>query len=197
MITARCDPHIFPKERTPSPRLQPTRSLERRRLRKKAEADDIDRFIELAQAALDEAIKEEDAKGVIQELMERVIARTGAPVMAGVIAEQLRSQEVIEQLAEKSFDRQAHRKPCATKNPLTTHHHHLPKPSHPTPLPKKDEAVTRDQYTLPQPACRHELPDRRLLISEYLWRVFRLLLLASLVALMHHFVCTFPHVLLH
>jgi len=240
MITARYDPPLFPRERTPSPRLQPSRSLERRR---KKQPDEFDRFMELAQAALDEATKEDDAKGVLQELMERLIARSGAPLMAGVIAEQLRSQEVIEQLAERSFDRRRLR--ChgnqAPRQQLSSQSHHVqqkqlslqshlpahriqqpPKtsssslsPSNSSPVPstrapaaqeqhndidhqKHNDIVAHDQYTmLPQQLhTHHDDPDRLLLISEYMWRVFRLLLLASLVALMYHYVCTYPQVML-
>ncbi|CEP18338.1 hypothetical protein [Parasitella parasitica] len=59
-----------------------------------------DRFIDLAQAALEEANLEEERKGVIHEVMEALIAKTGAPLVAEVISEQLRSQDVIERIAE-------------------------------------------------------------------------------------------------
>jgi hypothetical protein len=43
---------------------------------------DKDRFIELAQAALEEAKMEEEQKGVLQELVEALLVHSGAPMMA-------------------------------------------------------------------------------------------------------------------
>ncbi|CAO3590496.1 unnamed protein product [Absidia cylindrospora] len=204
-----------------------------------SENDDIDRFIELAHAALEEATKEEDAKGVLRELLERFLARTGAPLMADVIGEQLRSQEIIEQLAEQSFERQQylpassvsarqkkrrsdtslsnckhvspHRQTFLGPAASSSFHSSLPSPSttpatlataSPTTTAELkdphdpetiDEAVTRDQFIIQQSPSLHTRPDQLLLLSEYIWRLFRLLILASLVALVYHYVCTYPH----
>ncbi|CAO3631433.1 unnamed protein product [Cunninghamella echinulata] len=247
--------------------------------------------MELAHAALEEATKEEDAKGVLQELLERFLARTGAPLMAGAIADQLRSQEVIEQLAEQSFERQRRllqhslkqnlpstsstihnninksskhillatdkvKKPSSlpitlSSSSSTTSSITLPtstllpqeeksikpnkllsnnsnngnnknikkeKPSSSPPLlPKQhstttkelssssiatdnnmDETVIRDHFVIQDSSStmtHNNSPsstERLLLISEYMWRVFRLLLLGSIITLIYHYVCAFP-----
>ncbi|CAO3632130.1 unnamed protein product [Cunninghamella blakesleeana] len=247
--------------------------------------------MELAHAALEEATKEEDAKGVVQELLERFLARTGAPLMAGAIADQLRSQEVIEQLAEQSFERRllqqqhslkkSHHHPSSslkpkailsttkirkpTSLPITTTTtittssssstststspllqmdekqnrnrtislpskkdiHLIPsntsstliassseslsslptllKQSSPSIIISKDslsetsdETVIRDHFVINDDSpstmshSGSSSTERLLLISEYMWRVFRLLLLASIVGLVYHYVCSFP-----
>ncbi|ORZ25720.1 hypothetical protein BCR42DRAFT_341007, partial [Absidia repens] len=185
MITARYDPPLlFPNERTPSRHLGTSRrgctpppssssSLN--------DGEDIDRFMELAHAALEEATKEEDAKGVLHELVERVLVKTGAPLLAGVIAEQWRSQEVIEQLAERSFERQRRRQQQQQQQQQQR-----------SPLSSPLEAVTRDPFIIQQSHSLDTEHDRLLLVSEYIWRLFRLLILASLVALVYHYVCTYP-----
>ncbi|ORZ12762.1 hypothetical protein BCR42DRAFT_419916 [Absidia repens] len=245
MITARYEPNLFPRDRSPSPHLGASR---RRCASQSTENDDIDRFIELAHDALEEATKEEDAKGVLRELLERFLARTGAPLMADVIGEQLRSQEIIEQLAEQSFERQhgkyikqqqyipassvstrqkkrlndtslsnrKHLSPHRQLGPTASSSLSFSLPSSltttttPVTLPTAspiiiadlkdphdpetiDEAVTRDQFIIQQSPSLHTRPDRLLLVSEYIWRLFRLLILASLVALVYHYVCTYPH----
>jgi hypothetical protein len=132
---------------------------------------DKDRFIELAQAALEEAKMEEEQKGVLQELMEALIIRTGAPMMADVIFEQFRSQDVIEKLAEDHYIEQEKRRrssditnsPNILKEPTNHHHHH------------------QNTYS--------DSIDTMLLISEYIWRLFRLLILSSLVGLVYHYLC--------
>ncbi|KAI8089541.1 uncharacterized protein BX664DRAFT_333281 [Halteromyces radiatus] len=260
MITARYEPLLFPRERSPSPHLSSSRftpSTPSTPTNSKNDTDDIDRFMELAHAALEEATKEEDAKGVLQELVERVLARTGAPLMAGVIAEQLRSQEVIEQLAEKSYERQRRRQIqkysttfksqkrrnySSVNNTLSQDegNHSLSAPPSTTTLISSssssssqrltvsapssslssssssssssisclsnisslkdpqdpetlDEAVTRDQFVIQQQLHTDDTKhDSLLLISEYIWRLFRLLILASLVALIYHYVCAYP-----
>ncbi|SAL95020.1 hypothetical protein [Absidia glauca] len=267
MITARYEPHVFSKERSPSPHLG-LRGCTPPPSSNSDGGDDIDRFMELAHAALEEATKEEDAKGVLQELVERVLARTGAPLMAGIITEQLRSQEVIEQLAERSFEQQARRRQHRLLNQgstvlsarpkkhqlnsvstlptaLSSSTAHRPSssplqrtkplssspsivssastttvslssapssslsisssisappslsaappskgPHDPTAL--DEEAVTRDQFIIQQASPLHTQPDRLLLVSEYIWRLFRLLILACLVALVYHYVCSYP-----
>ncbi|KAI8335694.1 hypothetical protein BC941DRAFT_429062 [Chlamydoabsidia padenii] len=251
MITARYEPHVFPTDRTSLGRCTPPPSSN-----SSDGGDDIDRFMELAHAALEEATKEEDAKGVLQELVERVLARTGAPLMAGIITEQLRSQEVIEQLAEKSFERQARRRQqlFTSTRPLKQRRNNVlttslssssalstrrpsssplqrTKPSSSSPSvisstsalcslapsisapsssstttigtiqsislkdphdPLDEEAVTRDQFIIQQTTPLHTQPDRLLLVSEYIWRLFRLLILACLVALVYHYVYSYP-----
>ncbi|KAG0170410.1 hypothetical protein DFQ28_002687 [Apophysomyces sp. BC1034] len=124
-----------------------------------------DRFIEIAQAALEEATKEEDQKGVIQEMLEALIATTGAQLMAEVIAEQLRGQEVIEQLAESHEDQRRN------SSQLQDDFLHSPK----EPLQHEEEQQRFDDT------------ESVHLISEYIWRLFRLLFFASLVGLVCHF----------
>ncbi|KAG1465453.1 hypothetical protein G6F56_004885 [Rhizopus delemar] len=68
-----------------------------------------DQFIELAQAALEQAKNEE--KGVLQELIETFLKHTGAPMVADALIQQLKSQEVIEKLAENHYNQQ---KPAVT-----------------------------------------------------------------------------------
>jgi signal recognition particle GTPase len=129
-----------------------------------------DKFIELAQAALEEAKMEEEQKGVLQELVEALITRTGAPMVADVILEQFRSQDVIERLAEDHFEQQERRRSTDNSSEQT-----LKEPS--------SEAHEKIITT------HHSHIDTIMLISEYLWRVFRLLLLSSLVGLIYHFMC--------
>ncbi|SAL98763.1 hypothetical protein [Absidia glauca] len=266
MITARYEPSLFPSDRPAATHLGtsrrgcapqvPSSSSSTTSL---SDNDDIDRFMELAHAALEEANKEEEAKGVLQELMERLVARTGAPLMAGVIAEQLRSQEVIERLAEQSFERQRRRQqyqqqrfpPSSSPKVLLSTRPKRRRASKVTTIPKNpgsalrplsspiqpiipasspplstssssssvsssstsssssssiaststfkesnnlEDAVTRDHFTLQQPSADlHQTgSDRLLLVSDYIWRLFRLLILASLVALVYHYVCSYP-----
>ncbi|KAI8336630.1 hypothetical protein BC941DRAFT_427618 [Chlamydoabsidia padenii] len=246
MITTRYEPSLFP---TTSSHLGTSRrgctpqvSSSSSSTTSISDNDDIDRFMELAHAALEEATKEEEAKGVIQELMEQLVIRTGAPLMAGVIAEQLRSQEVIEQLAEQSFERQRRRQqyeqqqqqqaqssssnmvPLSTKQkkrrmtPSSKHRgstlrplsspiqHTINPPLSSSSLSSSssvsassskeshvlEEAVTRDQYIIQHPGTTLHHTDRLLMISDYIWRLFRLLILASLVALVYHYVCNYP-----
>lgn len=128
-----------------------------------------DRFIEIAQAALEEAIQEEDQKGVIQEMVEALIATTGAQLMLEVIAEQMRSQEVIEQLAERHEDQRTNLSQLHQANFSDS----------PKEQPEQEEA----QLCFDDAESSH-------LISEYICRLFRLLLLACLVGLVCHFAQT-------
>lgn len=260
MITARYEPSLFPSDRPAAAHLgasrrgcTPQASSSSSSTTSLSDNDDIDRFMELAHAALEEATKEEEAKGVVQELMERLVARTGAPLMAGVIAEQFRSQEVIERLAEQSFERQRQRQqyqqqrhlpskvllsikpkrrrthkaaatprnPGSAFRPLSSPIQPILPSSSPPPSTSSssssisssssssssiaststlkesnnlEDAVTRDHFTIQQPsaALHHPGPDRLLLLSDYIWRLFRLLILASLVALVYHYVCSYP-----
>lgn len=130
-----------------------------------------DRFIELAQAALEEANLEDERKGVIQEVVEALIAKTGAPLVAEVISEQLRSQEVIEQVAELHEEEQERRRRESKQEVFA-----------PSLLKEPPDAV-----------LQVDDGHRRLPISEYIWRLFRILLLASLVGLVYHFMCAYHH----
>ncbi|KAG0175630.1 hypothetical protein DFQ28_006606 [Apophysomyces sp. BC1034] len=135
-----------------------------------------DRFIDLAQAALEEATIEEDRKGVIQEVVEALIAKTGAPLVAEVISEQLRSQEVIERLAE-SHEEERQR---MSASPVDVFAPNLLKE------PNTEGVMEED------PKILHDSIQPILLVSEYMWRLFRVLLLASLVGLVYHFVRASP-----
>lgn len=141
---------------------------------------DKDRFIELAQAALEEAKMEEEQKGVIQELLEALIARTGAPMMADVILEQFRSQDVIERLAEDHYHQQQKRRQSSS-DLLSNEELYSP---HVLKDPTSENTVTTSQSH-----NNSNETNNMLIISEYLWRLFRLLLLSSLVCLVYHFMC--------
>lgn len=132
-----------------------------------------DRFIELAQAALEEATLEDERKGVIQEVVEALIAKTGAPLVAEVISEQLRSQEVIERIAESCEEEEERRRRRSREHVFA-----------PSMLKEPPDAVFDGSSTV---------SNRRWLISEYIWKLFRILLLASLVGLVYHFMCAFHH----
>lgn len=123
-----------------------------------------DQFIELAQAALEQAKNEE--KGVLQELIETFLKHTGAPMVADALIQQLKSQEVIEKLAENHYNQQ---KPAVT---------------YPLILKEPDFKQTKE------PKYQHS--SNILIVSNYLWRLFRLLLLSSLVGLVYHFMCADP-----
>ncbi|KAK4518371.1 uncharacterized protein ATC70_001724 [Mucor velutinosus] len=157
---------------------------------------DKDKFIELAQAALEEAKMEEEQKGVLQELVEALLARTGAPMVANVILEQFQSQDVIERLAEDHFEQQERRRSSSCHQQQQ----------------QKEEEQEQQLNTLKEPASEivekemdtstitskldhqytYTTADYIMTISEYLWRIFRLLLLASLVGLVYHFMCADP-----
>jgi hypothetical protein len=132
---------------------------------------------------------EEEQKGVLQELIEALIARTGAPMMADVILEQFRSQDVIERLAEDHFEEQQKRRRSSSqilsdqseKNEALLYSPHVLKEPTTTTTTTEEQILNSNQST--------SNIDTMLLISEYLWRVFRLLLLSSLVCLVYHFMC--------
>lgn len=131
---------------------------------------DKDKFIELAQAALEQAKIEEEQKGVFQELLEVFIAQTGAPMVADVILEQFRSQDVIEKIAEDHCERRR------SSTSSTTSFDNL----------KEQELnIIESNHS--------KSIDTMMIISEYLWRFFRLLLLSSLVCLLYHFMCVDPN----
>ena len=144
---------------------------------------DKDKFIELAQAALEEAKMEEEQKGVFQELLETFLARSGAPVVADVILEQFRSQDVIERLAEDHFEQQQERRrsSCLENDEISQV---LKDPA--------SEQVTMHSEAILTTTNQNNF-DTIMLVSEYLWRFFRLLIPASLVCLVYHFICTDPN----
>ncbi|KAI8378157.1 hypothetical protein EDC96DRAFT_493778 [Choanephora cucurbitarum] len=144
---------------------------------------DKDKFIELAQAALEEAKMEEEQKGVFHELLETFLARSGAPVVADVILEQFRSQDVIERLAEDHFEQQQERRrsSCLENDEISQV---LKDPA--------SEHVTMHSEAILTTTNQNNF-DTIMLVSEYLWRFFRLLILASLVCLVYHFICTDPN----
>ncbi|OAD04099.1 hypothetical protein MUCCIDRAFT_110978 [Mucor lusitanicus CBS 277.49] len=142
------------------------------------QAQHKDRFIDLAQAALEEANLEEERKGVIHEVMEALIAKSGAPLVAEVISEQLRSQDVIERIAEHHEEdrRRINSSPHMTRVDSTDSVNSLKAPD--------DEELEQEDEQSNQKAG-DDRPDTWVLFAEYLWRFFRVLLLASLVGLMH------------
>ncbi|KAI7863820.1 hypothetical protein BDF14DRAFT_1840208 [Spinellus fusiger] len=208
MLTARWEPNVFfTRERSPSPSLRMSRTKRHPRSKKDHDSlctersamalhyyptddshvedssdefarteggDSRDKFIELAQAALEEAIQEEDRKGVVREMVEAFIAKTGAPHMVGALSEQLRSQEVIERLAENHAE-QRRMSELVTVSMAT-----LKEPLH------------QDDVSLPPAKYAHE-ESAFMLVSECLWRLFRLLLLASVVGLICHFMSASPY----
>ncbi|CEP13007.1 hypothetical protein [Parasitella parasitica] len=136
---------------------------------------DKDRFIELALAALEEAKMEEEQKGVLQELVEALLAHSGAPMVANVILEQFQSQDVIERLAEDHFEQQERRRSSYQKD-------------EPEQLNTLKEPASEIVYST-MSAKLDTTTDYIIAVSEYLWRIFRFLLLASLVGLVYHFMC--------
>ncbi|KAI8977913.1 hypothetical protein BDB01DRAFT_801154 [Pilobolus umbonatus] len=146
---------------------------------------DKDRFIELAQAALEEAKMEEEQKGLLHELIETLIAHTGAPMVADVILEQFRSQDVIEQLAEDHFNEQKRRNSRTMEEETLYSSNTLTEP-----INLEEDIVSTTTF---HQNTVVDSPDMILLISEYSWRFFRLLILASLVGLIYHFMCVHPN----
>ncbi|KAH8547669.1 hypothetical protein BGW37DRAFT_226770 [Umbelopsis sp. PMI_123] len=69
------------------------------------ESSDSESFKEtlmhIQQAALDEVQEQEDQKGVVDEMLEAIATSSGVTELAGAISEQLRSQDVIEEAAER------------------------------------------------------------------------------------------------
>ncbi|KAI9334800.1 hypothetical protein BD770DRAFT_17542 [Pilaira anomala] len=157
-------------------------SKQRNRKHAKKQDDSIqphkDRFIDLAQAALEEADIEEDRKGVIHEVMEALIAKTGAPLVAEVISEQLRSQDVIEKIAEHHEEERIrlNSSPSMTRIDSTDSINSL-----------KEPEVEFDEQLNPQIESNLSPEPTITIIAEYLWRLFRVLLLSSLVGLVYHF----------
>lgn len=140
-----------------------------------------DRFIDLAQAALEEANLEEERKGVIHEVMEALIAKSGAPLVAEVISEQLRSQDVIERIAENHEEdrRRINSSPHMTRVDSTDSVNSLKAPD--------DEELEQEDEHFSKTKEEDDRPETLVLFAEYLWRFFRVLLLASLVGLVYHF----------
>lgn len=152
---------------------------------------DKDKFIELAQAALEEAKMEEEQKGVLQELVEALLARTGAPMVANVILEQFQSQDVIERLAEDHFEQQERRRSssCQQEEQQKEQLNTLKEPASEIVEKEIDTSDITNKLNL---HTNTTTADYIMTISEYLWRVFRFLILASLVGLVYHFMCADP-----
>jgi hypothetical protein len=123
---------------------------------------DKDFFIEIAQEALEQVELEEEQKGVLYELIEALLDKTGAPMLTDVISQQLKSQDVIERLAEDHHD---HPPVLCPKMLLSSR-------------TLKEESSDQEEDILQEPHGN---------IAEYVWILFRLLLLASLVGLVNHF----------
>ncbi|OBZ84491.1 hypothetical protein A0J61_07452 [Choanephora cucurbitarum] len=136
----------------------------------------IDRFIDLAQAALEEADIEEERKGVIHEVVEALIAKSGAPLVKEVISEQLHSQDVIERIAENHEDRRLVTSPMVRVDSADS----LKSPDDERLESQNDSLSNNNVHFL-------DRTELFMLFSEYLWRFFRVLLLASLVGLVCHF----------
>ncbi|GAN05343.1 hypothetical protein MAM1_0088d04813 [Mucor ambiguus] len=155
---------------------------------------DKDKFIELAQAALEEAKMEEEQKGVLQELVEALLARTGAPMVANVILEQFQSQDVIERLAEDHFEQQERRRSssCHQQQEEEEQEQQLNTLKEPASEIVEKEIDTSNITGTLDPRYTNTTADYIMTISEYLWRIFRFLLLASLVGLVYHFMCADP-----
>ena len=143
------------------------------------EARNRDRFIDLAQAALEEADVEEERKGVIHEVMEALIAKTGAPLVAEVISEQLRSQDVIERIAEHHEEerKRLNESPLLERIDSTDSINSLKEPD------EEFEDIRSDYSN----SCSNSPEPRTMIIAEYLWRLFRLLILSSVVGVVYHF----------
>lgn len=58
-------------------------------------------LMQIQQAALEEVQEQEEQKGVVDEMLEAIATSSGVTELAGAISEQLRSQEVIEEAAER------------------------------------------------------------------------------------------------
>ncbi|KAI8880221.1 hypothetical protein K501DRAFT_255413 [Backusella circina FSU 941] len=134
-----------------------------------------DKFIDLAQAALEEATLEEERKGVMQEIIEALIAKSGAPLVLEVISDQLHCQDVIEELAEKGHEQELRRQ----------YSHHSSDGSIPALNSDVLKEEDRKETKVPPPATLNN--ELLVKFAEYLWRLFRVLLLSSLVGLVYHF----------
>ncbi|KAG1427357.1 hypothetical protein G6F58_001073 [Rhizopus delemar] len=95
--------------------------------------------------------------------MEALIVKTGAPLMAEVISEQFKSQEIIEKRAAEMYERK-------------------------TPSPSPDCLKEPVDEKLERIGVNDEDGHGSLIsLAEYSWRLFRLLMLASLVGLICQF----------
>ncbi|KAI8990003.1 hypothetical protein BDB01DRAFT_779671 [Pilobolus umbonatus] len=154
-----------------------TRLLAQPCRRPKNAATNTDRFIDLAQAALEEATIEEERKGVIQEVVEALINKSGAPLVAEAISEQLNYQEVIERLAELHEEDKRRRSSSPVLSNTIDTSSDLKEPEDISEINSNQTSVERGDKTM----------DSVLQFAEYIWRLFRVLLLASIVGLVYHF----------
>ncbi|CAO3595948.1 unnamed protein product [Absidia cylindrospora] len=186
--------------------------------RRKRSSISKDKFIDLAQAALEEADLEDDKKGVLEQVVEALISTTGAPMLSEVIAAQLASQDVIERIAEQHFIQKMEQSragtPDSTASTSTNNNNNNSEEEPMDPIDFKehdDPATLFPPSPPPEPmdgttaaaaaaaAAATFLPsigDASIKypssysiysISDYLWRLFRILILASLVALLYQF----------
>ncbi|KAI8093300.1 uncharacterized protein BX664DRAFT_329404 [Halteromyces radiatus] len=157
------------------------------------------RFIDLAQAALEEADLEDERKGVLEEVVEALISTTGAPMLSEVINAQLASQDVIERTAEQHFLHNTERTNNNNNNdlgPIDFKEHDDPAtllPPSPPPEPSFLSSSTSSPSTLSPSSSSSSIVSSisywqsTYVIGNYLWRMFRILILASLVALFYQF----------
>ncbi|ORZ13497.1 hypothetical protein BCR42DRAFT_377750 [Absidia repens] len=144
--------------------------------RKKRTSISKDKFIDLAQAALEEADLEDDKKGVLEQVVEALISTTGAPMLSEVIAAQLASQDVIERIAEQHFIQKMEQSRAGTPDSATT-------------------AATAATFlpSIGDASIKYPSSSSIYSIGDYLWRLFRILILASLVALLYQFYLHHQH----
>ncbi|SAL98357.1 hypothetical protein [Absidia glauca] len=162
--------------------------------RKKRASVSKDRFIDLAQAALEEADLEDDKKGVLEQVVEALVSTTGAPMLAEVIAAQLASQDVIERRAEQHFLHEQSRTstPESMLGDLCNKDDNFKEHDDPAtlfpPSPPPDLASPSSADDPFVSSVKHTSYWRSTYtLSDYLWRLFRILILASFVALLYQF----------
>ncbi|KAI8335865.1 hypothetical protein BC941DRAFT_429614 [Chlamydoabsidia padenii] len=171
--------------------------------RKKRTSISKDKFIDLAQAALEEADVEDDKKGVLEQVVEALISTTGAPMLAEVIAAQLASQDVIERTAEQHFLHELEQSrtstPESTLGDSTMDATQLKEQSDPatlfppSPLPDMTESLSCSSPPFVSSVKHTSYWRSTYTLSDYLWRLFRILILASLVALLYQFYLHHQH----
>jgi hypothetical protein len=78
------------------------RSVNAKELIESSDSESVkETLMHIQQAALDEVQEQEDQKGVVDEMLEAIATSSGVSELAGAISEQLRSQDVIEEAAER------------------------------------------------------------------------------------------------
>lgn len=170
--------------------------------RKKRASVSKDRFIDLAQAALEEADVEDDKKGVLEQVVEALISTTGAPMLAEVIAAQLASQDVIERTAEQHFLHELEQSRTSTPESMLGDHGSMdasqlkeqddpatlfPPSPPPDPFLEDSECPSHAADAFVSSVKHTSYWRSTYTLSDYLWRLFRILILASFVALLYQF----------